>query len=168
MRILTLSLLLFTFTLSSSPSLALAKPKIKQCSNRQTSELKSIRSYLKSNLKKIMRSVSDLTDKEKKRLEKKIKNVNFKCLDDKKVCKDHKLYGKSRHLFKSAIVICYDFHRKHKDEAYCELMDTVLHETAHASRVKAGKPHASGDRVWRVGRAARKLCNQDGLNREIK
>jgi ElaB/YqjD/DUF883 family membrane-anchored ribosome-binding protein len=70
-------------------STVLAKPKIKQCSTRQTSELKKIRSYLKDNLKTIMKSVSDLTDKEKKRLRKKIKNINFKCLDDKKVCKDY-------------------------------------------------------------------------------
>ena len=157
-----------TLALVASPSLGLAKPKIKQCSNRQTSELKKIRTYLKKNLKKIMGSVSDLTDKEKKRLRKKIKNVNFKCLDDKKVCKDHKLYGMSRHLFKAAIVICYDYHRKHDDKAYCELTDTVLHETAHASRVEKSDPHKKGDRVWRVGRAARKLCRQDGLDRAIK
>jgi hypothetical protein len=149
-------------------STVLAKPKIKQCSTRQTSELKKIRSYLKDNLKTIMKSVSDLTDKEKKRLRKKIKNINFKCLDDKKVCKDHGRYGVSRNLFKTAIVICYDYHRKHKDEAYCELTDTVLHETAHASRVEKSDPHKPGDRVWRVGRAARKLCREDNLDRALK
>ena len=161
-------MILFILFISSLSSIALAKPKIKQCSNLQTSELKSIRSYLKSNLGEIMKSVSDLTDKEKKRLKRKVKNVNFKCLDDKKVCKDHNLYGKSRNLFKSAIVICYDYHRKHGEEAYCELMDTVLHETAHASRVEKSNPHKQGDRVWRVGRAARKLCRQSDLDRALR
>ena len=147
---------------------ALAKPKIKQCSNRQTRELKSIRSFLNKNIGPIMKSVKDLTKKEKERLKKKIANVNFKCLDDKKVCTDHKRYGMSRHLFKSAIVICYDFHRHKKDKAYCELTDTVLHEAAHAARVKKGDPHKRGDRVYRVGNAAKKLCKKKGLNRQIQ
>ena len=165
MRSSILFLIFSTLLFSSTVS---AKPKIKQCSNRQASELKDIRSYLKKNLKTIMKSVSDLTDKEKKRLKKKVKNINFKCLDDKKVCKDHNRYGMSRHLFKTAIVICYDYHRRHGDEAYCELTDTVLHEIAHASRVEKSDPHKAGDRVWRVGRAARKLCRKNNLDRALK
>ncbi len=150
------------------PTFAHAKPKVKQCSNRQTSELNAIRSFLNKNLTNIMGQVKDLTSKEKKRLRKKIANVNLKCLDDKKVCKDHKLYGKSRNLFGAAVVICYDYHRKHGAKAYCELTDTVLHESAHAARVKKNKNHTSSDRVWRVGRAARSLCRDKGLDRAIK
>ena len=54
------------------------------------------------------------------------------------------------------------------DEAYCEMADAVLHETARASRVEKGDPHKKGDRVWHVGRTARKFCRQDDLDRVIK
>ena len=164
MRILGISIL---FLFVSVPTVQ-AKPKIKQCTKRQKQELKTIRTFLKNNFKAITNSVADLTKREKKRLKKKVANVNYKCLDEKRVCKNHERYGKSRHLFGAAVVLCYDYHRKHGDEAYCELMDTVLHESAHAARVKKSRPHKAGDRVYRVGRAARKLCRARNLDRKLK
>jgi hypothetical protein len=168
--VFTASFLMLSF---ACYSLDLNPRKIMHCGSKAEKEMKAALKFLDNNINGIINRVSDLTKNEKKRLKRKLKNLNFKCMDHKRVCKNKAdRGGRSRHIFKQAVVICYNNIRKLLEEdAFCQLTDTLIHEAAHAARVTKARRHNDGpntDRVYRVGFAAFDICEGKGLNRAIK
>lgn len=149
-----------------------AKQRIKHCGSSAKSEVREALNFVKNNLETIMDDTSGMTSKEKKKLRKKAKNVNIKCMDHKPVCKNHSdRGGVSRHMFNSAVVICYNRIRSVMgNNAFCALADTIIHEFGHTAKVKKGRNHNDGpnnDKVYRLGDAAENLCNSMGLDGSI-
>jgi hypothetical protein len=149
-----------------------AAQKIKNCGSAAKSEVSEAIDFIQDNLETIMNNTSGMTSKEKKKLRKKAKNVNVKCMDHKPVCKNHSdRGGVSRHIFKSAVVVCYNRIRSFfGSNAFCGLVDTITHEFGHTAGVKKGSRHNDGpnnDRVYRLGDAAEDLCNTMGLDGSI-
>lgn len=158
-------LLLITFN-------ANAAQKVKNCGNSAQSEVIRAMNFVHNNLETIMNDTSGMTSKEKKKLRKKVLNVNVKCMDHKPVCKNHNdRGGVSRHIFKSAVVICYNRIRSFMgNNAFCALADTIIHEFGHTAKVSKASNHNDGpnnDKVYRLGDAAEDLCNSMGLDRRI-
>ncbi|MBK23213.1 MAG: hypothetical protein CME70_04330 [Halobacteriovorax sp.] len=149
-----------------------AKQRIKHCGSSAKSEVREALNFVKNNLETIMSDTSGMTSKEKKKLRKKAKNVNIKCMDHKPVCKNHSdRGGVSRHMFNSAVVICYNRIRSVMgNNAFCALADTIIHEFGHTANVKKARNHNDGpnnDKVYRLGDAAEDLCNSMGLDGSI-
>lgn len=152
---------------------AFGAQKIKNCGGKSKAEVRKTLKFLHKNIGKIMNNVSGLKDGEKRRLRRKVVNVNIKCMDHKPVCKNHPTRGGvERHLFNSAVVICYNRIRNtFGNNAYCKLADVVLHEIGHSASVHKDRGHNNGpnnDRVYRLGYAAEDRCDQLGLDRSIK
>lgn len=149
-----------------------AAQKIKHCGNAATSEVQQALNFVKNNLETIMDDTSGMTSKEKKKLRKKASSVNIKCMDHKAVCKNHSdRGGVSRHIFNSAVVICYNRIRSvMSNNAFCALADTIIHEFGHTAKVDKARNHNDGpnnDKVYRLGDAAEDLCNSMGLDGSI-
>lgn len=149
-----------------------AAQKIKNCGSAAKTEMGRALDFVQDNINTIMSDTSHMTSKEKKKLRKKVKKVNLKCMDHKRVCKkDSDRAGVSRHLFNSAVVICYNTIRDfHGTNAFCGLVDTIAHEFAHTAGVHKARNHNDGpnnDRVYRLGDSAESLCHSQGLNRSI-
>ena len=154
-------------------SQSFAAQKIKHCGGKSKSEVQKALNFLNNNIEGIMRNVNDLKDGEKRRLRRKVKNVNIKCMDHKPVCKNHSdRGGVERHIFNSAVVICYNRIRNtFGSNAFCKLVDVVFHEIGHAASVKKERGHNNGpnnDRVYRLGLAAEDKCDAKGKDRSIK
>ncbi|MFT6069985.1 MAG: Zn-dependent M32 family carboxypeptidase [Bacteriovoracaceae bacterium] len=149
-----------------------AGQKIKHCGSNAKQEMAQALDFVQDNLETIMGDTSRITSKEKKKLRKKVKNVNLKCMDHKPVCRNHNdRAGVSRHLFNSAVVVCYNRIRDfYGNNAFCALVDTIIHEFGHTAGVYKAKDHNDGpnnDRVYRLGDAAESLCNSRGLDSSI-
>ena len=144
---------------------------IKKCTANETSEISSARNFLRSNLDTILGNVSGLTGQDKRKIKRKVKNINIKCLDHRRVCKKRdNVVGVERNIFKTSIVLCYERIRNMGNSAFCGLADTILHEIGHSAGVSKASNHndgPNGDRVYRLGDAAENLCNTNGLNRAI-
>ena len=163
---------LITLTLIFSVS-SFGAQKIKHCGGKSHGEVKKSLGFLHKKIEKIMNDVPDLTNGEKRRLRRKVKNVNIKCMDHKPVCKNHPdRGGVERHLFNTAVVICYNRIRSEfGNNAYCKLADVILHEIGHSASVDKDRGHNNGpnnDRVYRLGFAAESKCESLGLDRSIK
>jgi len=168
MKKLLFILTALTLTIAS----AHADRKIKNCGSDAKKTMKKALSFLDNNVNTIINRTGDLKSGEKKKLKRKLKNINFKCMDHKQVCKKKAdRGGKSRHIFRSAVVICYNNVRKLlQDDAFCTLADVLIHETGHAAGVKKDNGHNNGpnnDRVYRLGYAASDLCVEKGLDGSI-
>ena len=168
------SLLLSSFAcvlILSMPN-AQAAQRIKNCGTAATQEMRQAVSFVRSNISTIMANTTRLTKKEKRKLRKKVRKVNLKCMDHKNVCKNSgNTIGVSRHLFNSAVVICYNKIRDfYGNNAFCALVDTIAHEFAHTAGVYKARGHNNGhnnDRVYRLGDAAESLCADMGYDSRI-
>ncbi|MBG07804.1 MAG: hypothetical protein CME68_03540 [Halobacteriovoraceae bacterium] len=150
-----------------------AAQKIKNCGGKSKSEVQKSLNFLHNHIEGIMNNINDLTNGEKRRLRRKVKNVNIKCMDHKPVCKNHSdRGGVERHIFNSAVVICYNrIRNKFGNNAFCKLTDVILHEIGHSASVKKNRGHNNGpnnDRVYRLGLAAEDKCDAKGKDRSIK
>ena len=118
--------------------------------------------FVQTKIESIMNGVSDLTARDKRRLRLKIHTTNLKCMDHKRVCRDSNRGGIDRHLFNSAVVVCYNNIRDALGgQAFCKLADIVLHEIAHSAGVNKTWGHnngPNGDRVYRTGESAYSRC----------
>lgn len=146
---------------------AFAGQKVKHCSPSSKAEVEDSLDFLKNNLNTIMVDVGDLTQNEKDKLRRKIDSVDIKCMDHKPVCQNHEdRGGVSRHIFESAVVICYNRIRDvGGSAASCTLADVLLHEIAHTADVHHANNHNDGpnsDRVYRTGLAASDRCFELG------
>lgn len=151
---------------------AQAAQRIKNCGTAATQEMRQAVSFVRSNISTIMANTTRLTKKEKRKLRKKVRKVNLKCMDHKNVCKNSgNTIGVSRHLFNSAVVICYNKIRDfYGNNAFCALVDTIAHEFAHTAGVYKARGHNNGhnnDRVYRLGDAAESLCADMGYDSRI-
>lgn len=161
------------YAAASAPAPAVqAAQKIKHCGPAARAQMQSVLSFLQSNIETIMGDVNDLKTGEKRKLRRKVRNVNIKCMDHRRVCRRKASRGGiDRHLFNRAVVICYNnISTVAQSTAYCKLADVVLHEIAHSAGVKKQWGHnggPNGDRVYRTGYAAEDLCIQQGLNGSI-
>ena len=165
--------LLVAFFITAFSTQSFAAQKVKNCGGQSHGEVKKVLKFLHNNLEGIMNNINDLKPGEKRRLRRKVKNVNIKCMDHRPVCKNHPSRGGvERHLFNSAVVICYNRIRSFfGNNAFCKLTDVVLHEIGHASSVKKDRGHNNGpnnDRVYRLGLAAEDKCDAKGKDRSIK
>lgn len=168
MKTLLLTFAILTLSISS----ANASRKIKHCGSNAKATIKRALSFLDSNVNTIINRTSHLKKGEKRKLKRKLRNINFKCMDHKRVCKKKATRGgRSRHIFNSAVVICYNNVRKLlEDDAFCTLADVLIHETGHTAGVKKNRGHNNGpnnDRVYRLGFAAKDLCVEQGLDGSI-
>lgn len=157
------------FTLSTQ---AFAGQKVKRCSPAAEQKVQDSIDFLNLRIESIMNRVGDLTDAEKRRLRRKVDSVNVKCMDDRPVCENHDTRGGvSRHLFDSAVVICYNRIRDVGGaQASCLLSEVIFHEFAHTANVDKDSGHNNGpndDRVYRVGYAAGHECSARGLASSI-
>ncbi len=150
----------------------LANNKIKKCGSGE-SEVQAALDFIHGNANQILNDTTGVDRKEKDRFKNKMRKVNIKCLDDKPVCHNHSTRGGvSRHLFNSAVVICYN---RIKDilgnNSFCGLVDVIAHEFAHTARVDKDRGHNNGpnnDEVYRLGDSAESLCNSRGLDHRIR
>ncbi|TNF28591.1 MAG: hypothetical protein EP319_08720 [Deltaproteobacteria bacterium] len=151
---------------------AKAAQKIKHCGSAAENQVEEALTFVQNNLNTIMNNVGDMTTKEKDKLRKKAFNVNIKCMDHKPVCEKHSTRaGVSRHIFNSAVVVCYNRIRSfYGNNAFCALADTIIHEFGHTANVDKDSDHNDGpnnDKVYRLGDAAESLCNSRGLDGPI-
>ena len=159
-------------------SFPLYADKVRRCNKGETHDVKRARSFLKANISEILSdpSISDLSRREKRVVKRKlstrpvIKGVAIKCMDDRRVCKD-RILGVERAPFNKRIVVCYqEIKSLFGNQSFCMLAETILHEIGHAARVKKGADHnqgPNGDRVYRLGQSARKICQKYGLERSL-
>lgn len=169
MKVSTLALVSVLLSFSVN---AFAAQKIKHCGSAAEEEVELSLNFLKDNLNSIMADVGDLTNNEKDKLRRKIDRVDIKCMDHRPVCENHDSRGGvSRHIFESAVVICYNRIRSYgSTQASCLLSDVILHEIAHTADVDHASGHNNGpnnDRVYRTGEAARSRCLELGLASSI-
>lgn len=150
----------------------MAENKIKHCGNGAT-EVQNAINFIQANANTILNNTSGVDSKEKKRFKKKMESVNVKCLDDKPACRNHPSRGGvSRHLFNSAVVVCYERIKDFFDSSsYCKLVEVIAHEFAHTARVDKDRGHNDGpnnDEVYRLGYETQALCQSRGLDHEIR
>lgn len=145
-----------------------AAQKIKYCGTQARMEVARSLDFLQDRLETILANVGDLTNKEKRKLRRKIDRVNIKCFDHKKLCDRADLMGVRRHMLKKAVGLCYNNIRAGEGtDGFCELTEVLMHEMAHAASVDKASNHndgPNGDRVYRTGWAAGTLCRQSGVN----
>ena len=162
--------LLFIFLFCNT---AFAAKAYKNC-KRGKAEVKVARQWLKLNINEILSdsSVSGLRKGEKRRLKRKLRNAKYICKGPgTKACSKDRL-GVMRHPFRRKAIICYDAIKAYGEQAFCQLASTILHETAHMAGVRKGRTHnkpngTRTDMVYRTCYAARRLCINEGLDRQI-
>ena len=152
--------------------------KISACKSAATKEIKLGLKFISSQLKSIL-GKSSLSKKKQKKVEKKWAKIKVKCIDKKRVCKKPKgkdavtrAMGRAHGILSKTVGICYDAHIRwqehHNTVAFCELVDTLFHETGHALNIGTGTAgHKVGDRIHKMGNAAGKHCRSLGKDRKL-
>ena len=153
---------------------------IDACNQAATAEIRAGLNFIGGNLKSILKK-SGLSDKKTKKVEKKWSKIWVKCIDKKRVCqptKDGKkvsrAFGRAHGVLSTKIGVCYNAHLRWQEKynnthTFCELIDTLFHETGHALNLGTGRVgHKEGDRIFKMGTAAKNVCISAGKNRNIR
>jgi len=157
--------LLFVFSGFINPVSAV---KIKQCTPPAEDSIREAYKFVTNNLDGIVAQMTwkNLKDRHRNEFKRKWERLRVRCVDDRRKCvKNSRVAGFAHGGIGNTVNICY-FNLVDLRGTFCSLVETLVHEKAHADGMPKGKHHndpfrypdAFKDTVYRMGDTAGQYC----------
>jgi hypothetical protein len=159
---------MLALTLGAVPTSALAEPKLKQCDSVAAAEVLLASRFVSDNLQEILRPMVYLNEQQRVEFARKWPSMVLMCRDDKRTCARNTHLGFAHGGPGSLLTLCYYNHvDSHVEKKFCNLVDTLVHESGHANGYPSMAGHnkptpaiRASDHIYRMGHDALQVCQR--------